>query len=84
MGEGQAPPAASAVAGDTEDDEDWDLKGAAGLDDVEGTGAIRHVCGFQDRCRGKECKVPGTAAEAFEFATELVKQEASVDAGLST
>lgn len=52
--DGQAPPTAFVVADDVEDDGDWDLEGAVGLDDIEQAGSKRHQCQFQDSCRSKK------------------------------
>lgn len=81
--ERRAPSAAFAVANDFDDDNDWDLEGTFGLDEVERDGAKRHLRDIQDSCRGKKRKVLGTIAEPFEFATEFVNQMASTDTGSS-
>lgn len=81
--EDRAPPAISAVANDVKDDDDWDLEGAVGLDNVERVGAKRHLRKLQDSCRAKKRKVPGPVAEAFEFSTQLVNRKAPAGAGPS-
>lgn len=68
--EGLAHPTASAVADAANSDEDWDMEGAVGLDEVKRVAAKRHSRGLQDSCRAKKHMVPGTVAEAFEFAID--------------
>lgn len=75
--------AASAVRVDVDDDDDWALDGAVGLDGVKQVGAKHHLPDFEDRCRAMKRKVPGTNIETFQFATEMVKQEALSDVCLS-
>lgn len=81
--EGQAHQAASAVADNVDDDDDWGLGGVVRLDGVERVGAKLHLCDFQDSCRAKKHTVPGTVALAFDFCMELFDQEASADEGSS-
>lgn len=50
---GQAPPVASTVAGDVEDDVDWELDGTVGQKDVKRVGKKRHLRDFQYGCREK-------------------------------
>lgn len=51
------------------------LEGAVGLDDAERVAANRHLRDVQDRCHDKKHKAPGTVAETFGFATELVNHD---------
>lgn len=79
--EAEAPPAASDVADDFRDDNDCDWEDAVALEDIERVCAKRHLREFQESCRAKKCKVPGTVAGALKFATELVKQDTCAEAG---
>lgn len=74
--ERQAPSAASVVADNADDDNDWELEGVVSLVELKRVGVRPHLCSFQDSCRTKQRKVPGTVAETFELATKLVNQEA--------
>lgn len=56
--ENHSPPAASAVADDVDNDDNGELKGAVGLNDVKRVGARRHLRHFKDSCRVKKRKVP--------------------------
>lgn len=82
--QGEAPPAASTVADDVKDDNNWDLEGTAELDDIEKVDAKRRFHEFQDSGNAKKHEVLGTDADAFEFATKLLNQEALAETGLST
>lgn len=57
-----------------DDDDDWNFESAVGLEEVERAGVKRIFRDFQESCRFKLRKVPGTVAEAVELAKELVKQ----------
>lgn len=80
---GQAPLAALIVMDGSEDDDDWELKRAVGLNDVDRIGAKPHLRGYHESCNAMTKNIPGTDTEAFEFTTELVMQEAPADAGPS-
>lgn len=73
----QAFPATYIVADDAEDHDDRNLEGAVGLDKVERVGAKGRLRDFQNSCRAKRRKVPGTFDETFELLTKLVGRENS-------
>lgn len=54
-----------------EDEDDWNLGGAAGLDEVERVCVKRRFRDFQESCHFKRRKVPGTVTEVVELADEL-------------
>lgn len=80
---GQSPPPLIAVAECTGDDKDRDLEGTVALDDGELTGANRRLHDSKNSCRTEKRVFLGTVAQTFQFASELVGQEAFADAGLS-
>lgn len=59
-------------------------KAAEGLNEAERVGATRRLREFKDFRCAKNHEVPGTVAETFVLATELVNQEAPADPGSST
>lgn len=80
--EGQASPATAAGMHDV--NEDKDLKGDIGLEEVEHIGAKHRLRSVYDSCRAKKPEVPGIDTEALELSTALINQEASADADQST
>lgn len=60
VNEDQARPAASAIAYDTDDEDDGDLSCSVGLDHVKQISAKLRLRDFQDIGRAKKCKVSGT------------------------
>lgn len=71
---------AAVVADDPDDaDDDWDLEGASGLNDVENVGVESWLRDFHNSFCAKNGKVLGTVAEEFELATELVYQKIAAD-----
>lgn len=75
-------PSALAVGADDSDNDDdnWDLDGRVGLDDVKGVGVNSLQSNFQDSYRDKKCKVLQTNAEAFDQATPSINKYSLVDA----
>lgn len=70
LDECQAPQAASTVANDVDYDDDWNLEGSLGLDDVKRIVVTWHLFFSQDSWRAEKLNVPGTGAGVFGFATE--------------
>lgn len=69
-----SPVAAAEVAISNDEDYDWDLEDALGLDDVEQVRAKCRLRDFQNSCCPKKCNVSGTTTEVFVLESELVKQ----------
>lgn len=61
------------------EDDDWDLKGAVGLDEAEQSGVKRRLRNLQESCRTKKQKAPAMIAEAFKLVAKLSLGGASVD-----
>lgn len=78
--EAQRPAASSAVAYEADGDVGWDFEAPIKLGDLERFGANRRLRDFEDSCLTENRRVTGTVTEAFELASELVNQEASLGA----
>lgn len=62
-----------------ENDDNWNLNGAIGLNDVERLGAKRFLREFQDSRRSKKRDLPGIVADVFVRGFRLVNLEAPED-----
>lgn len=58
----------------SDDDDDWDLKGAVGVDSVECVGVKRRLETLQESCQKKCWQVRNTVAEAGALVAELVQR----------
>lgn len=52
--------------------EDWEVEGAAGLEEVARAGVICILRKLQANCRAKRRKIPASVAQAFMLAFELL------------
>lgn len=85
VGNGHVSPATTAEAYVADDnDENWDIHGTAGFENVERIGTEPFMCDFQESYRAKKHKVSGTATVAFKLATMLVHSDVLADASTST
>lgn len=65
---------------DVNEDDDWELKGAVGLDTVDRAGLKRKMQELQEECRAMKGEAPTSVAEAFTLTNE---QLGIVDARMS-
>lgn len=81
----EASPDAAAGVNDPDEDEDmWHLDGAVNLDNVDGVCAKRPIFDFHIIFLANKRMVRGTVAEAFQFTSKMLNQEAAADAVSST
>lgn len=57
--------------------DDWDLQGAVGVDEVAAGAVMRHRQQLQESRRAKKPSVPANVSEVFMLATELVAEQAA-------